>query len=158
LPALLRVLALQPLLWLLAIGWLAVWVDAGRFSRMAPTVASRVTGGGMSGEERRPLPPDLKWLLSWLPAMGAVADLEARGGGPPGILWLPADRLLDGFLLALLVGAALAVSSLSARLPWMRPPFAAAAVMLACVILSGASLASGEPSLSLWPRKGEWPK
>jgi hypothetical protein len=89
--------------------------------------------------------------------MGVVVALDALVAAPLGLLWLPADRLLDGFLLALLVGASLAMSSLT-RLPGVRPPFAAAAMVLACIILAGGSLAPDEPSLSLWPRKGQWPK
>ncbi len=150
-PSLLRVLALQPLVWLFALGWLAAWKSAGQ--------ASRATGGGVSGEERRPLPPDSeRWILSWAPAMVAAVALDALVAAPLGLFWLPADRLMDGLLLALLVGASLAVSSLTARLPRVRPPFAAAAVVLACIVLSWGSLASGEPSLSLWPRRGQWPK
>ena len=90
--------------------------------------------------------------------MVAAVALDALVAAPLGLLWLPADRLMDGLLLALLVGASLAVSSLTARLPRVRPPFAAAAVVLACIVLSWGSLASGEPSLSLWPRRGQWPK
>jgi hypothetical protein len=159
-PSLLRVLALQPLVWLFALGWLAAWISlksAGKDSRVT---------GGVSGEERRPLPPDsqteratlTRWILSWAPALVAVVALDALVAAPLGLLWLPADRLMDGLLLALLVGASLAVSSLTARLPRLPPPFAAAAVVLACIVLSGGSLASGEPSLSLWPRRGQWPK
>jgi len=117
-----------------------------------------VTGGGVSGEERRPLPPDSKWILWWAPAMGVVVALDAFVAAPLGLLWLPADRLLDGLLLALLIGASLAMSSLTARLPGVRPPFAAGAMILACMVLSAGSLAPDEPSLSLWPRKGQWPK
>ena len=90
--------------------------------------------------------------------MVAVVALDALVAAPLGLLWLPADRLLDGLLLALLMGASLAMSSLTARLPGLRPPFAAAAMVLACIVLSGGSLAPDEPSLSLWPRRGQWPK
>jgi hypothetical protein len=159
--ALLRVLALQPLVWLFALGWLAAWI-----SLKSAGQASRVTGGGVSGEERRPLPPDsqtesatlTRWILSWAPALVAVVALDALVAAPLGLLWLPADRLMDGLLLALLVGASLALSSLIARLPRLRPPFAAAGAVLACIVLSGGSLAWDEPSLSLWPRRGQWPK
>jgi len=90
--------------------------------------------------------------------MVAVVALDALVAAPLGLLWLPADRLLDGLLLALLMGASLAMSSLTARLSGLRPPFAAAAMVLACIVVSGGSLAPDEPSLSLWPRRGQWPK
>jgi hypothetical protein len=158
--ALLRVFALQPLTWLFVLGWLAAWI-----SLKSAGQASRVARGMVSGEERRPLPPDsresttlTRWILSWAPAMAVVVALDALVAAPLGLLWLPADRLMDGLLLALLAGASLAVSPLTARLPRLRPPSAAAALVLACVVLSGASLAAGEPSLSLWPRRGQWPK
>src|SRR5207253_89422 len=57
-----------------------------------------------------------RWILSWAPAMVAVVALDALVAAPLGLLWLPADRLLDGLLLALLMGASLAMSSLTARL------------------------------------------
>ena len=159
--ALLRMLALQPLVWLFVLGWLAAWI-----SPTSAGQASRVTGGGVSGEERRPLPPDsqtesatlTRWILSWAPAMAVVVALDALVAAPLGLLWLPADRLMDGLLLALLVGASLAVSPLTARFPRLRPPSVAAAVVLACIVLSRGSLAPGEPSLSLWPLRDQWPK
>jgi len=155
-PALLRVLALQPLVWLFALGWLASLSQGGAGAAPPPTPPHRpLARPGPNSNSREVL---THWILWWAPAMVAAVALDALVAAPLGLLWLPADRLMDGLLLALLVGASLAVSSLTARLPRVRPPFAAAAVVLACIVLSWGSLASGEPSLSLWPRRGQWPK
>ena len=174
-PALLRVLALQPLVWLFVLGWLAAWVSLSQGGAGAAPL--RVGSARLRLRLTRHSPPSphrqlarpcsnssnsrellTRWILWWAPAMVAAVALDALVAAPLGLFWLPADRLMDGLLLALLVGASLAVSSLTARLPRVRPPFAAAAVVLACIVLSWGSLASGEPSLSLWPRRGQWPK
>jgi hypothetical protein len=155
-PALLRVLALQPLVWLFALGWLGYLSQGGADAAPPPTPPHRpLARPGPNSNSREVL---TRWILWWAPAMAAVVALDALVAAPLGLLWLPADRLLDGLLLALLMGASLAMSSLTARLPGLRPPFAAAAVILACVVLSGGSLAPDEPSLTLWPRRGQWPK
>jgi len=156
-PALLRVLALQPLVWLFVLGWLASLSQGGAGAAPPPTPPHRplARSGSNSSNSRELL---TRWVLSWAPAMVAVVVLDALVAAPLGLLWLPADRLMDGLLLTLLMGASLAMSSLTARLPGLRPPFAAAAMVLACIVLSGGSLAPDEPSLSLWPRRGQWPK
>ena len=164
-PALLRVLALQPLVWLFVLGWLAAWSflsqgEAGAAPPPTPPHRSRVWPGPQYSNSRGQTESATltRWILAWAPAMVAVVALDALVAAPLGLLWLPADRLLDGLLLALLMGASLAMSSLTARLPGLRPPFAAAAMVLVCIVLSGGSLAPDEPSLSLWPRRGQWPK
>ena len=111
----------------------------------AAWLGTRVAGGGS---------PAARWLFAFAPAMAAVVALDALVAGPLGILWLPADRLTDSLLLALVLGASLATPLVAARLP--RIGVAATAMLL----VGGASLLSGgspEPALSLWPQRGQWP-
>ena len=92
------------------------------------------------------------WLLSLAPVLFVLLVLDAIAAPPLGILWIPADRLIDGFLLALVLGAAIGLNqSLTRReaLYWVIAPLA-----LVALLWPG----SGEPLLSLWPKPGEWPK
>jgi hypothetical protein len=136
--ALLRGLALQPLIWLFVLGCLAAWLGPRAHMATRPTLA--------------------RWILAWAPTMLLVIALDALVAAPLGLVWLPADRLMDGLFLALPLGASLAVPLLSSRFPRMGAAPTAATVILACVILSRGALASGEPALSLWPVRGQWPK
>src|SRR5262245_21461032 len=98
--------------------------------------------------------PAARWLFTFAPAMATVVALDALVAGPLGISWLPADRLTDSLLLALVLGASLAIPLVAARLPRIGN------IATAIVLLGGALLLSGgspEPGLSLWPRRGQWP-
>ena len=136
--ALLRGLALQPLIWLFVLGCLVAWLSPRAHMATRATLA--------------------RWMLAWAPTMVLVIVLDALVATPLGLVWLPADRLMDGLFLALLLGASLAVPLLPSRFPLVAAPPTAATVILACVILSHGALASGEPALSLWPVRGQWPK
>jgi hypothetical protein len=100
-------------------------------------------------------PPTASWLHTFTPAMAAVVALDAGIAAPLGVLWLPADRLADSLLLALVLGAAMATRLLADRLPRLGPAGAAAACLGAALLLSGGP---PEPSLTLWPSRGQWPK
>jgi len=99
--------------------------------------------------------PAQRWLHAFTPAMVAAAALDALVAAPLGVLWLPADRLVDSLLLALVLGASLAAPGLTARLPRLRPAGVAVALLAGAVVLSGGS---PEPALTLWPSRGQWPK
>lgn len=107
--------------------------------------------------------------LSWLQAVALGAVLvtaaDAIFAERTGLLWLPADRLMDGEILALLLGATAATAALVGtgvtRYRW-DPPWAAAGIAVtlgiaAGLFLSGAPAGSQEPTVSLWPRPGDWP-
>ena len=101
---------------------------------------------------------DHRWLARWAPAMAGVILLDTLVAEPAGIAWLPADRLMDSFLLALIIGASLSLGALHRRVPALPVP-GLAILAIAC----GALLSMPgrpEPTLSLWPRAGihEWPK
>ncbi len=111
------------------------------------------------------LPRPLLWLQALVPALllVTVADAVVSAGG--GVLWLPADRLVAGCLLALILGGSAALAGLVqagvTRYQW-NPPWAAAGIavvlgLAAGVFLAGAPPGSQEPSVSLWPRARDWP-
>jgi hypothetical protein len=104
--------------------------------------------GGQSARDR--------WLALLVPALAAVIVLDALAVQPLGVMWLPADRLMDSFLLALILGASLALGDLGRRLPQVPPWSLAFGAIAGCVLL--ASPGRSEPTLSLWPRRvpGEW--
>ncbi|HKZ04933.1 MAG TPA: hypothetical protein VJU81_05625 [Methylomirabilota bacterium] len=110
-------------------------------------------------------PRTLTWLqVVALSALGlTVAD--ALLAERTGLLWLPADRVIDGAILALILGVTAATAALVragiARYRW-DPPWAAAGIAItlgiaAGMFLSGAPVGSQEPTVSLWPRPGGWP-
>ncbi len=121
----------RPLLAVLIVGWLAGWVVALRADR-----ASRPALG----------------LLALLPLLLAVTALDAVAVEPLGFRWLPADRLLDGAFLALVLGAGVGIAGAP-----VRPP-ATAGLLATLVLLLLGSFGTGEPTLSLWPRQNDWPK
>jgi hypothetical protein len=99
-------------------------------------------------------PPDAgRWLLAVAPVTAGLVVLDALVAEPLGAAWLPADRLVDGLLWALVVGGALGVTALASRLA--RPGLAVALALAACVPLAWGPY---EPGLSLWPWAGQWPK
>jgi hypothetical protein len=131
---LLRQLATRPLVMVLALIHIGVWLSI----RASGTVA-----------------PAVRWLHVFTPAMALLVALDACLAAPLGILWLPADRLADSLLLALVLGAAVATRMLAERLPRIGPMGAGAVCLGAALVLSGGA---PEPSLTLWPSRGQWPK
>jgi hypothetical protein len=94
-----------------------------------------------------------RWLLGLAPAMAGLVALDALVAVPLGVAWLPADRLVDGLLWALVVGGGLGVAALARTLA--RPAAVAVAALVICLPLSWGA---AEPGLSLWPWAGQWPK
>jgi hypothetical protein len=99
--------------------------------------------------------PAARWLHVFTPAMAALVALDALVAAPLGILWITADRLADSLLLALILGASLAVPLFAARLPRLTHTTVSMLLLGVVMILSGGS---PEPALSLWPLRGQWPK
>jgi hypothetical protein len=94
-----------------------------------------------------------RWLLGLAPAMLIVIVLDALVAEPLGVAWLPADRLVDGLCLGLVLGGAAGFAVLVAGRA--RPAIAAAGALAICVSLAWGP---GEPGLTLWPRAREWPR
>lgn len=94
------------------------------------------------------------WLAALAPLLFAVVALDALVARPLGFLWLPADRIADSLLLALILGASLGLAALARALPalpvWLP---AGGALALAVALSAGRS----EPTLFLWPRPAQWP-
>ncbi len=105
-----------------------------------------------------PSSPASLWLCDLPPALAVLIIVDAAVAQPLGLDWLPADRLLDGFLLALILSASLTIAAGHRRWPRV-PDWTVALVSIAfCAALS--SWNRPEPSLTLWPRSwpNEWPK
>ena len=127
-------------------------------------LAVNLAGGVGLALGSRP-PRRLLWLQVLVPALLLVTVVDAVLGEHARVLWLPADRLVDACLLALILGGSAAVTGLVragiARYRW-NPPWAAAGIAVVLglapgVFLAGAPPGSHEPSLSLWPRPRDWP-
>ncbi|HET7876207.1 MAG TPA: hypothetical protein VFN71_11870 [Methylomirabilota bacterium] len=126
-------LARQPLLLLLGAGsgW-AAWL---RRSRRSPAAE--------------------RWLLALAPVLAVVVALDAVAAPALGLMWLPADRLMDSLMLTLVLGGTLALAEAHRRL--QRLPASALAVgalALAALLPAGGE----EPTLTLWPQRGQWPR
>ena len=130
LPALGLRLASQPLLLALALLSAVAW----RWRARLPT-------------------PGARWLLGLAPAMLGAIALDALVAQPLGAAWLPADRLMDGLHLGLVLGAAAGFAVLVAGRA--RPAVAALVALAVCVPLAWGP---DEPGLTLWPRPREWPR
>ncbi|HUM17934.1 MAG TPA: hypothetical protein VL086_19755 [Candidatus Nitrosotalea sp.] len=103
---------------------------------------------------RPPGGPDTRWLVALAPVMAGLVALDALVVEPLGVVWLPADRLMDGLYWALVLGGALGVGALARS--WRRPNMIPA--LLALVVCLPLSWGSYEPGLSLWPGARQWPK
>lgn len=123
----------RPLIVVMALTQLAAWLSMRR-------------GGDIRATER--------WLQTFTPVMIVATAFDAFVATPLGVTWLPADRLVDSVLLALIIGASLAGPQLVAR----AAPLGGAGIAVG--LLAGALALSGgapEPALTLWPSPGQWP-
>ena len=138
-----------------ALAWGAVTpVSLGEALVAHPLAVVLIIGAIAAG--RLPLTPFERVLVRLPWAMAAVVALDAVVLEPLGLAWLPADRVLDGFWLALVLAAGVGTGRVLPQLAaWRRVPVgvAALAVVLATVALS----LTGRDTLSLWPRAGGWP-
>ena len=96
-------------------------------------------------------------VLAWWPwAMAVVVALDALVLEPLGARWLPADRVMDSFWLALVLAAGLGAARLLEGLAGLRPIVAPALAVGAVLVAAGLSVA-GHETLALWARAGAWP-
>jgi hypothetical protein len=92
-------------------------------------------------------------VITYAPwAMAVVVVLDAAIAEPLGVRWLPADRVLDGAWLMLVLAAGLGVGRLLERGP--RPH---AVTVLAAIAGFVVLSLTGHDTLALWPRAGAWP-
>lgn len=90
------------------------------------------------------------WVLA------AVVALDAVVLQPRGLAWLPADRVMDGFWLALVLAAGVGTGRLLQRLT-DRSGVPAAALAMGTVLVASALSLVGRDTLSLWARANAWP-
>ena len=103
----------------------------------------------------RAAPADRKiaWLLSLAPAAVALVLADALLAVLR-VHWLPVDRIADGLVLAVILGAPVALAAIARQAPAV-PAWALAGAAIALLVV----LAPGrhEPGLSLWPAARQWP-
>ncbi|MBI3105926.1 MAG: hypothetical protein HYY95_10195, partial [Candidatus Rokubacteria bacterium] len=117
-------------------------------------VAANLAGWIMRGRGMLAGAPSI-WLLALSPLMTGLIVTDAVLGSALGILWIPADRLVDSLYLALILGAAVSLGAAATRLP--RVPAGAVGLAALAVTLPLAG-GSPEPALSLWPAdSSHWP-
>src|SRR5258706_180269 len=87
-------------------------------------------------------------------AMAIVTLLDRFALEPLGARWLPANRVVDGAWLALVVAAGLGWSWRAGRGFRLREPLIG---LVGVVLLIAVSLRAGAGTLTLWPRASEWP-
>ena len=89
-------------------------------------------------------------------AMAAVVVLDAAVLEARGLAWLPADRVMDGFWLALVLAAGVGTARLLERVA-DRLGVPVAALAMGAVLAATALSLAGRDTLTLWPRVGAWP-
>jgi hypothetical protein len=149
LPLVARLDMALPLAWqdraLPVLGWRVLSQPVLLVLALLGLVAWRSSGPGREARGR--------WLLAMTPVTVGLVLVDALIAEPLGVAWLPADRLLDGFHWALVLGGALGVAAMAARLA--RPRVVVPLALAACLPLAWGPY---EPGLSLWPWAGQWPK
>lgn len=96
-------------------------------------------------------------LIAWAPWPAAiVVVLDAIVLQPLGLAWLPADRVLDGVWLLVVLAAGVTTGRLVQRLAARRGQLAPAGSLAAVAVAIALSLL-GHDTLTLWPRVGAWP-
>ena len=96
-------------------------------------------------------------VLAWWPwTMALVVALDALVLEPLGARWLPADRVMDSFWLALVLAAGLGAARVLEPLAGRRALAAPALAVGATLVAVALSLA-GHETLALRPRAGAWP-
>jgi hypothetical protein len=95
-------------------------------------------------------------ILRWPAAMAAIVLVDALVLEPLGLAWLPADRVMDGFWLSVVLAGSVGSGLWLARLaggPGRAEWIPAAAAVGVSILLSLA----GRETLTLWPRPADWP-
>ena len=102
------------------------------------------------------------WLVAALPwATGVLVLLDAVGLEPARLRWLPADRLMDSFWLAVVLAGALGAAGIAGenaqyRWPrWLTRHHDVEAGLVVMLLLFLLTLREG--TLTLWPRTADWP-
>jgi hypothetical protein len=150
---------LLPLLAHLRMALPLAWADAtllalGRRLVSQPVLPALALLSLVAWRRRARLPDGgARWLLGLAPTMLVVIALDALVAEPLGVAWLPADRLVDGLCLGLVLGGAAGFAALVAGRA--RPATAAVVALAVCLPLAWGP---DEPGLSLWPRTREWPR
>jgi hypothetical protein len=112
--------------------------------------------------DRAPLSAGARLALWWLPTMIVVTAVDRVAAEPLGVRWLPADRIVDGVWMALVVAAGIGAARLARRLeaaPFIRRVALAgrAPALGIGLAVAFALLSIGSDTLLLRPRTADWP-
>jgi hypothetical protein len=124
-----------------------------------PIVLIVASGIASWAVRRSTAPSNMSLCLCDLPpVLALLIVLDATVAQTLGLGWLPADRLLDSFLLSLILSASVAIALVHRHWPRLPHWAVALAALTLCAALS--SWNRPEPTLTLWPRSwpSEWPK
>jgi hypothetical protein len=95
-------------------------------------------------------------LARFPPVMVFVVALDALVLEPWGVAWLPADRLMDGLWLALVLAAGIGTGDFLRRFA-NREAIPSALLALGAVAVAVVLSLAGRDTLTLWPRAAAWP-
>src|SRR2546425_324154 len=152
LPLLLRLAETRALAW----GTLSL----GEVARPLPIVLAALAVAGLL--DRTPAGAGERLALWWLPAMVVATALDRLAAEPLGIRWLPADRIVDGAWIALVVAGGVGAARLTRRLDAMpimqrlgvsprSPAFGLGAAALFALLSLGSDTLMLRPGAGVWP-------
>src|SRR2546422_7495799 len=152
LPLLLRLAETRALAW----GTLSL----GEVARPLPIVLAALAVAGLL--DRTPAGAGERLALWWLPAMVVATALDRLAAEPLGIRWLPADRIVDGAWIALVVAGGVGAARLARGLGAMpimerlgvsprSPAFGLCAAALFALLSLGSDTLMLRPGAGVWP-------
>jgi hypothetical protein len=152
LPLLVRVAQTRALAW----GTLGL----GEIARPVPFLLAALAVGGLL--DRAAAGPGARLALWWLPATVVVSALDRLVAEPLGFRWLPADRVVDGAWMALIVAGGVGAVRLARRLEAMPftqrvdvslrgPALGLGAAALFALLSIGSDTLMLRPGAAVWP-------
>jgi hypothetical protein len=152
LPLLVRIAETRALAW----GTLSL----AELARPLPIVLAALAVAGLL--ERASVSAGARLALWWLPATVGVTALDRLAAEPFGIRWLPADRVIDGAWMALVVAGGVGATRLARRLEAMPftqrvgvevrgPALGLGATALFALLSLGSDTLMLRPGAAVWP-------
>ncbi len=135
-------------------------LQLGDIAHPLPVVLAALAVAGLL--DHAPLAAGPRLAFWWLPATVVITGVDRLAAEPLGLRWLPADRVVDGAWIALVVAAGIGTARLARRLEAMPiPPRVALALRAPALGLAVTALFAlvsiGGETLMLRPRAAVWP-